>query len=457
MAVSGINVVIGANAGDEGKGQWVARLYSKLLSERRNLSPTSIVGVRVSGGAQAGHRAQYVFDKNTSLSFVSSALPVTAFLGSSSFVTGDFLVNPHKMLQEKQTLEALFSPYKTYTPTVYVDPECFVVFPHDVLVNQMVHDYQARTEGGVHGSCGHGIRVAQVRSKEGPLTVLHLLVLTQEKRVFLRYMAGLAGFYNGYLRKTTGDSSLQLPSEFTSFTFLSNLWEECTDFFKHFVLASPEVIASIFDEAILEGNQGLLLDPSRMDLYPHLTPLPTGIKPSISLIRKMVGTSTTLPTINVHYVTRPYLTRHGAGPLEHEGETLPYIPADVNNEANYFQGRMRYAPLNLTCLRDRILRDLKSLEETSSAEKEIIGDRPPLTLNRVSVGVSFPEIITSARKGKGFFFLYNDPDTGELLRRNYCERDPEGRVTSSSFLEIFQRVFESTNISLAMPKSLLMA
>ena len=62
----------------------------------------------------------------------------------------------------------------------------------------------------------------------------------------------------------------------------------------------------------------------------------------------------------MHYVTRPYLTRHGNGYLYKESirsDVSKYIESDRTNVYNEFQGSFRYAPLDLTSLKDRIVSD----------------------------------------------------------------------------------------------------
>jgi adenylosuccinate synthase len=61
--------------------------------------------------------------------------------------------------------------------------------------------------------------------------------------------------------------------------------------------------------------------------------------------------------VNVHYMTRAYRTRHGAGPLQHEGKSLPKV-SDLSNFKNEFQGSLRFAPLDIDELLTDIMRDV---------------------------------------------------------------------------------------------------
>ncbi|MBZ0185631.1 MAG: adenylosuccinate synthetase, partial [Candidatus Obscuribacterales bacterium] len=102
---------------------------------------------------------------------------------------------------------------------------------------------------------------------------------------------------------------------------------------------------------IFEGAQGLLLDEARIDLFPHVTRSRPGLANVVHL-----ADSCGIEQLTVTYVTRSYLTRHGAGPLPGES-TLNF--ADLTNVENAFQGRLRFAPLDLGRLKDTIEADLK--------------------------------------------------------------------------------------------------
>lgn len=59
--------------------------------------------------------------------------------------------------------------------------------------------------------------------------------------------------------------------------------------------------------------QGLMLDQLNRDCFPHLTPSSTGCRNIADDIRTLNP-----ETIDLYYVSRSYLTRHGAGPMNGE-------------------------------------------------------------------------------------------------------------------------------------------
>lgn len=90
------------------------------------------------------------------------------------------------------------------------------------------------------------------------------------------------------------------------------------------------------ENVIFEGAQGLLLDPE-YGTMPHCTRSNCGLKNIVELCDE---------PCDVYYVSRPYMTRHGAGPLPFE-RPIPNHVIDKTNQPNEFQGSLRYSPLNL--------------------------------------------------------------------------------------------------------------
>jgi adenylosuccinate synthase len=63
--------------------------------------------------------------------------------------------------------------------------------------------------------------------------------------------------------------------------------------------------------------------------------------------------------LKAHYVTRCYLTRHGAGPLRDELPGHPFGWSDPEtNVCGPWQGEFRYAPLSAQSMRDAIYANL---------------------------------------------------------------------------------------------------
>ena len=89
-----------------------------------------------------------------------------------------------------------------------------------------------------------------------------------------------------------------------------------------------------YDNVVFEGGQGLLLDTAREDLWPHTTCSRTNITNPVKILE-----ASGLKLDEAVYVTRSYLTRHGAGPFEEDTEL---VFEDQTNKPNPWQGEMRF-------------------------------------------------------------------------------------------------------------------
>ena len=104
---------------------------------------------------------------------------------------------------------------------------------------------------------------------------------------------------------------------------------------KHVVPVEDErALFMFYDNVVFEGGQGLLLDTARDDLWPHTTCSRTNLT-NPAMILGEHG----LKLDEAVYVTRTYLTRHGAGPFN-EDTALEF--EDETNIPNPWQDKMRF-------------------------------------------------------------------------------------------------------------------
>jgi adenylosuccinate synthase len=332
------HVVIGANFGDEGKGLLTDYYASKLPME----FGYSRCVVRYNGGAQAGHTVVTSDRRHIFSHFGSGTLT-----GAATFLARDFIVNPRFFLNERAALSNCGAG-------LVVDPSCHVSVPYDRLINELVE--QAR---GVnrHGSVGVGINETVRRSEHTQyrLTVDGL----RDSDYTYRKLEKIA---NEWVPKRLADLGFpdilsksdrdilncgHVRSRFTS---------DCRTFMGLALRNIPTGFRSKTQHVIFEGAQGLQLDPD-YGVMPHVTPSHTGLKNVVPLAREMA-----IDELEVTYVTRCYLTRHGAGPLPFEcSKPYPGI-VDETNLPHTFQGELRFAPLNIDMLKEVITKDLKHAE-----------------------------------------------------------------------------------------------
>lgn len=322
-------VIIGANYGDEGKG-----LMTDFFASQ---SPGHSIVLRFNGGAQAGHTVVTPDGRRHVFSHFGSG----SFLACPTFLTKFFIVNPMLFVKELKILNE-----KDVYPITFADPRAIVTTPFDVFINQVL---ESRRAAGRHGSCGVGINETVIRCLRNPdfKTTVRDLADPQFLSERLRKIADV--WFPARLNELGIDSELEQVKSFREKTemIIERYLQDCGRFLSKTTIATrpPECLQIIF-----EGAQGLLLDEARIDQYPHLTRSRTGLTNVVDLAKELG-----IDEINVTYVTRSYLTRHGAGPLANEES---WSIKDDTNVPNAFQGTLRFAELDPAELSYSILLDL---------------------------------------------------------------------------------------------------
>jgi adenylosuccinate synthase len=306
--------VIGANFGDEGKG-----LVTDYLCAKEGAGMV----VRFNGGAQAGHTVVTPDGTRHIFSHIGSG----ALAGVPTFLSQFFIVNPYIFMRELMELGEL-----GYKPTVYAHPDCVVTTYADMLINQ-----ELETQRGAkrHGSVGLGIRETVLRSQVPELTITMGDVWNRSLDMIRNRMLEICSKWAQY----RGVEPILNPDLLDG--FMNGL-----DNFGEFI--HPLGIGQCKDP-VFEGGQGLLLDMDNKEFFPHVTSSNTGMKNVRTLWDGEIET---------YYVSRTYLTRHGAGPLP--GEDLKIRYEDNTNVDHPFQGKLRFAPLDTAALYKRCAKDFGS-------------------------------------------------------------------------------------------------
>lgn len=325
------NVVIGSMYGDEGKG-----LMTDCLTAIHNEDACVI---RFNGGAQAGHTVELPDGTR----HVFHHFGAGTFNGSPTFLSKYFIVNPILFRTEWETLTTM-----GYNPVVYVDERCKVTLPYDMLVNQLVEEHRS---GGRHGSCGMGINETIQRNIDHKTFKAHHLYSEE----LLRYLANIR--YDYYPKRIKSLGIEEIPENYKNLFINDNIIKRYMDdveFFKAHTLQVNELtIKDRFNHVVFEGAQGLLLDEEHY-FFPNVTRSKTGLHNVIELSRALG-----IVDLDVHYMTRAYTTRHGAGEMPSEMSRLPYAGVvDKTNINNEWQGSLRFSYLNLDLLAESIKNDL---------------------------------------------------------------------------------------------------
>lgn len=322
-------VVIGANYGDEGKG-----LVTDHLAARR--SPALVV--RANSSAQAGHTVVTPDGRRHVFHHVGAG----ALAGAATLLGPSFVAHPMLLGSELADLAGL-----GVEPVLHVDPRSPVATPYDVVVNQLVERARGRDR---HGSCGIGFGEAVERSLR-PRFALTVGDLGDADRVG-RTLRRIRDEWVPRRLATLGVTAAPDDRRLLGDPALVESWLlDVADFVERTRPVEPGRLPP--GAPIFENAQGLLLDEEGDD-FPHLTRSRTGLTNVVRLAQE-----TGLTRLDVTYVTRAYLTRHGAGPLPNELPAAPAGVTDPTNLPNPFQGRLRVAWLDLDTLAERIDHDLR--------------------------------------------------------------------------------------------------
>ena len=292
--------VIGANFGDEGKG-----LVTSWLCDQG-----AGVVVRFNGGAQAGHTVVLPGGRR----HVFGHFGAGSLQGIPTFLSQFFICNPILFFDELDDLHRI-----GINPAIYAHPECLVTTFADMMINQ---EKERQRGDKRHGSVGVGINETINRSliPELKITMADLWNGLRQSK--------LEEICDRYARFRIG-KKLDEPKMVETFMKM------CAKFAE---LVHPAGMGQCKDP-VFEGAQGLLLDQNNKQYFPHVTRSNTGM----TNVRELCAQAG-INKIEAYYVSRTYLTRHGAGPLPGEDKKLRY--EDNTNVDHPFQGQLRFAPLD---------------------------------------------------------------------------------------------------------------
>ena len=341
--------VIGKNFGDEGKGFTCSRLASSLKK--------SLI-IKHNGGGQAGHTVE---DPEGKWRFIHHQIGAGAEYHVPTLFADSFMPDLFQLGKEVKDFTELFG----FQPILYSEKNARITTIDDVLLNMGAE--VARGEKR-HGSCGMGIEECVQRNAAGyGITVEELA--TWSKQDLLDRLKHIRKEYTGRRAEILG---IQAPNPYyvmlNNETVLENFVEEVKENAKLLTLIDVDrKLLEEFQNLIFETGQGLLLDQDYEVYAPHLTSSKTGIhNPTIFLEKRGLSLDEAI------YVTRPYVTRHGNGPLpcEVKRSELPGVGEDLTNQPNEWQGILRYARhKSLKDFFEPVLRDRDSLNDLDRKEQ----------------------------------------------------------------------------------------
>jgi adenylosuccinate synthase len=324
-------IVVDLGFGDAGKGTVVDWLCSPLRQAARGARPVAAV-VRFNGGAQAGHNvvapdgrhhtfAQ--FGAGTLWARAGSATRVPTHL--SRFV----LVEPLALAAEAEHLAALGVPDPLGLVTV--DRRALLTTPWHAAANRARELARGHAR---HGSCGLGIgetmAFALAHPDDAPVAGD-----CDRPAALARKLAAVRDALTAELGPLRAPPVADLAAVYAAFAARVALVDEAW---------LPAQLGR--GEVVFEGAQGVLLDEWR-GFHPYTTWSTTTCANAEALLAEagQVGQARRIG------VLRPYVTRHGAGPLVTEDRALTAALPDAHNRTGPWQGAFRVGHFDAVAFR----------------------------------------------------------------------------------------------------------
>lgn len=329
-----IKCVIGLNHGDEGKG-----FITNYFSDKAKKENKTCLNVLFNGGAQRGHT---VIGKDNNR-HVFHNFGSGTFSNADTYYDSHFMVNPMDFVREYKELKN-----DGYLNKIYLNPKCRITTPYDMMINQWIELARGKKR---HGSCGYGILETRKRNET------NYGFEVRDIRGIEWLKQKLSEIRMGYIPVRFKELGLELTDEIQEEIRNTNLETnfilDLNDFLSK-VIVINDLVFEQYDVIVFEGAQGLMLSESNTDDFPYLTPSFTG---SENIINDLHGTEV---PIEVCYITRSYMTKHGAGPLNYEVSkwVINREITDLTNIPNPFQETLRYSPIEIAKQNKMLLQDI---------------------------------------------------------------------------------------------------
>ena len=326
-----IKIIVGALAGDEGKGLATDYFASKAKG--------NILGVLTNGSSQRAHTVDTSDGKHHVFSHFSSA----TFRGADTYISKYFVVNPIKFAEEYVQLQREFG----ITPKVYIHPDCKFITPWDILANLAE---LKRTTAYNSTGCGFWKTLERYKDDVCALSFKDAYNLTS---------------YNGSTFKDIiqyYQKDLDLLSTSINKAGLERHFIDDMIFLSNHVIWINDVILNRYDNIIFENGQGLMIGQqyaSEKD-WEYCTPSNTGVEYAVNMIKKIKPFEFEKQDIEICYISRTYMTRHGDGDILKACDKRDINPMiyDQTNVFNACQGHLRYGLLPVKEMMDNICLDM---------------------------------------------------------------------------------------------------
>lgn len=379
-----LKAVIGANYGDEGKGQFTAYFANKAILENDN---AKVLNVLTNGGAQRGHTVRYTNGTMTE-PHVFHNLGSATLHGADTYIAKTFMLNPITLLAEIKELKTTVAFHPS---NIFIDDRCRFTTPFDMMMSQI-----RNSSDSSHKSCGMGIWETYTRYRDTDYNISindFIWMSDQERREYLR---NIRQYYFEVIKSDQRiyenfDRELFFNESIIK-NFIEDVYElrtlENVDFVHSYLAAPLTHLEDVYnyDLIVFENAQGLLLNWSDdPELKEFTTPSKTGIEAVTDILcensNQFISTyKDQIDSFEACYVTRTFITRHGDGPFPYN--LLNYANDKETNITNDWQGSLRTGILKIPEMLTRVQNDFKLHEKYNLSVK-----------SNLSLGVTFCDML----------------------------------------------------------------
>lgn len=210
------------------------------------------------------------------------------------------------------------------------------------------------------GTCGKGIWITLCRYKDYPesnISFDEFNILPYEKKVdylkdIRQYLTNGFDFFNHEFDKYKGP--------WFEPGLIEHFIQDCYTMWTNTTASKAALDLNNYDHVIFENGQGLMLNDEGKD-DPEKTPSYTGLFGVIHNGFQFKRDD----YVKIHYVTRPYLTRHGSEQFEDKKVDGDIDKSTELNQYNEFQKDFKYNDLELDDLQAVIQNDLNDIKITT--------------------------------------------------------------------------------------------
>jgi adenylosuccinate synthase len=194
--------------------------------------------------------------------------------------------------------------------------------------------------------------------------------------IFAQKLKGISLYYEELIARRKAEPLAELYHKELEGQTDEVFMDACAQARPLYGLAGLRGLGAKYDQLILEGSQGILLDTEE-GAYPHLSWGSVTSQAAMAFLLELLPAD--LDSIDVYYITRCYQTRHGAGPMSTSKPITLLRPESEANVHGPWQGPFRTATLDPALLAHSLRSDRARMEAGLSEIETRLGRAIPVS------------------------------------------------------------------------------